>query len=644
MSGVHAQGEPFASTLSDADLDRISEGNELMLYDKLGAQLCEVDGVHGTAFAVWAPNVRRASVVGDFNDWDGQRNEMRRLGDSGVWELFVPGVGQGALYKFQLLNALGQVVDKTDPMGRFFEKPPKSAAIVWDTSRFRWNDHDWIKQRATRNALELPMSIYEVHLGSWRKHSDDESYSYRELAGELVDYVREMGFTHVELMPVAEHAYYPSWGYQVTGFYAPTSRYGTPDEFAALVDALHAAGIGVILDWVPAHFPRDDFALAQFDGTPLYEHPDPRRGEHPDWGTNIFNYGRAEVCNFLTANALYWCDRFHVDGLRVDAVASMLYLDYSRKKGEWLPNKHGGREHLEAVAFLQHVNHHVLTRHPGVVTIAEESTDWPKVSRATADGGLGFSFKWNMGWMHDNLGFLREKPADRKRHFDKAVFAMLYHYNENFVLPLSHDEVVHLKCSLLGKMPGDEPQRLANLRLLLGYQWTLPGKQLLFMGGELGQEDEWNENQQLDWPPADEASPGRRMQSWVRDLNRLYRAEPALWEADYDETGFAWVNCDDRAASVLSFLRRDKSGAGTLLVIVNFGPLLQSGYRVGVPAPGRWEERLNSDASLYGGANIGNRGGCDTENREANGFEQSLCIELPPLALLVFRPANLALQ
>ena len=487
MSGVHAQGEPFASTLSDADLDRISEGNELMLYEKLGAQLREVDGVHGTAFAVWAPNVRRASVVGDFNDWDGQRNEMRRLGDSGVWELFVPGVGQGALYKFQLLNALGQVVDKTDPMGRFFEKPPKSAAIVWDTSRFRWNDHDWIKQRATRNALELPMSIYEVHLGSWRKHSDAESYSYRELAGELVDYVREMGFTHVELMPVAEHAYYPSWGYQVTGFYAPTSRYGTPDEFAALVDALHAAGVGVILDWVPAHFPRDDFALAQFDGTPLYEHPDPRRGEHPDWGTNIFNYGRAEVCNFLTANALYWCDRFHVDGLRVDAVASMLYLDYSRKKGEWLPNKHGGREHLEAVAFLQHVNHHVLTRHPGVVTIAEESTDWPKVSRATADGGLGFSFKWNMGWMHDNLGFLREKPADRKRHFDKAVFAMLYHYNENFVLPLSHDEVVHLKCSLVGKMPGDELQRLANLRLLLGYQWTFPGKKLLFMGGELGQ-------------------------------------------------------------------------------------------------------------------------------------------------------------
>ena len=644
MSGVHAQGEPFAPTLSDADLHRISEGNELMLYEKLGAQLCKIDGVHGTAFAVWAPNARRASVVGDFNDWDGQRNEMRRLGDSGVWELFVPGVGQGALYKFQLLNALGKVVDKTDPMGRFFEKPPKSAAIVWDTRHFRWNDHDWLKQRATRNTLELPMSIYEVHLGSWRKHSDAESYSYRELAGELVDYVREMGFTHVELMPVAEHAYYPSWGYQVTGFYAPTSRYGTPDEFAALVDALHAAGIGVILDWVPAHFPRDDFALAQFDGTPLYEHPDPRRGEHPDWGTNIFNYGRAEVCNFLTANALYWCDRFHVDGLRVDAVASMLYLDYSRKKGEWLPNKHGGREHLEAVAFLQHVNHHVLTRHPGVVTIAEESTDWPKVSGATADGGLGFSFKWNMGWMHDNLGFLREKAADRKRHFDKAVFAMLYHYNENFVLPLSHDEVVHLKCSLLGKMPGDEPQRLANLRLLLGYQWTLPGKQLLFMGGELAQEDEWNEDRQLDWSPADEPSPGRRMQSWVRDLNRLYCAEPALWEADYDETGFAWVNCDDRAASVLSFLRRDKSGVGTLLVILNFGRVLQRGYRVGVPLPGRWEERLNSDASLYGGANIGNRGGCDTENREANGFEQSLRIELPPLALLVFRPANLALQ
>ena len=486
MAAVRTSDEQPAPTLSGTELHLIGEGNELRLYDKLGAQLREIDGVQGTAFAVWAPNARRVSVVGDFNDWDGSRHVMRRLGDSGVWERFVPQVGQGAHYKFELINAQDRLLLKTDPMGRFFEKAPKNAAIVWDTSGFAWSDQAWLEQRKGQNALESPMSIYEVHLGSWRKHNDAESYSYRELADELVDYVQDIGFTHVEFLPVAEHAYYPSWGYQVTGFYAPTSRYGTPDDFAALINALHEAGIGVILDWVPAHFPRDDFALARFDGTALYEHADPRRGEHPDWGTYIFDFGREEVCNFLTANALYWCDRFHVDGLRVDAVASMLYLDYSRKEGEWLPNVHGGRENLEAIAFLQHLNHHVLARHPGVVTIAEESTDWPKVSRPQGDGGLGFSLKWNMGWMHDNLDFLREEPVHRKRHFDKAVFAMMYHYNENFVLPLSHDEVVHLKSSLLGKMPGDDQQRLANLRLLFGYQWTFPGKQLLFMGGELG--------------------------------------------------------------------------------------------------------------------------------------------------------------
>jgi len=642
MSAVHARGEPFTPTLSDADLRRIGEGKELGLYEKLGAQLREVEGVQGTAFAVWAPNAKRVSVVGDFNDWDGRRNEMRCLGDSGVWEAFVPGVGQGTLYKFQLLNALGQEVEKTDPMGRFFEKLPKNAAIVWDTTTFQWSDHAWLEQRAVSNALESPISIYEVHLGSWRKHSDAESYSYLELADELVGYIQEMGFTHVEFMPVAEHAYYPSWGYQVTGFYAPTSRYGTPHEFAALIDALHVAGIGVILDWVPAHFPKDDFALAQFDGTTLYEHPDPRRGEHPDWGTNIFDYGRSEVRNFLIANALYWCDCFHIDGLRVDAVASMLYLDYSRKKGEWLPNKDGGREHFEAITFLQHVNSHVLARHPGVVTIAEESTQWPKVSGASDDGGLGFSFKWNMGWMHDNLGFLRERPENRKRHFDNVLFAMLYHYNENFVLPLSHDEVVHLKRSLIGKMPGNEQQRAANLRLLLGYQWTFPGKQLLFMGGELGQADEWSEDRQLDWPPP--ASPGHCMQLWVRDLNRLYRAESALWEADYDVAGFQWVNCDPQAPSVLSFLRRNKSGAGTLLVVVNFGPVTQSSYRIGVPLSGSWEERLNSDATLYGGANIGNNGCCHTQGQAADGFDQSLLIALPPLALVVFRLGNLTSQ
>ncbi|MCH2593856.1 MAG: 1,4-alpha-glucan branching protein GlgB, partial [Pedosphaera sp.] len=460
MAAVRTSDEQPAPTLSDAELRLIGEGNELRLYDKLGAQLREIDGIQGTAFAVWAPSARRVSVVGDFNDWDGSRHMMRRLGDSGVWERFVPQVGQGAHYKFELVNAQNQLLLKTDPMGRFFEKAPKNAAIVWDTSGFVWSDQAWLEQRKGQNALELPMSIYEVHLGSWRKHNDAESYSYRELADELVDYVQDIGFTHVEFLPVTEHAYYPSWGYQVTGFYAPTSRYGTPDDFAALINALHETGIGVILDWVPAHFPRDDFALARFDGTALYEHADPRRGEHPDWGTYIFDFGREEVCNFLIANALYWCDRFHIDGLRVDAVASMLYLDYSRKEGEWIPNEHGGRENLEAIAFLQHLNQHVLARYPGVVTIAEESTDWPKVSRPQGDGGLGFSLKWNMGWMHDNLDFLREEPVHRKRHFDKTIFAMLYHYNENFVLPLSHDEVVHLKSSLLGKMPGDDQQRL----------------------------------------------------------------------------------------------------------------------------------------------------------------------------------------
>jgi len=644
MAAVRTSDEQLGPTLSDTELRLIGEGNELRLYDKLGAQLREIDGVQGTAFAVWAPSARGVSVVGDFNDWDGSRHMMRRLGDSGLWERFVPQVGQGAHYKFELINAQDQLLLKTDPMGRFFEKAPKNAAIVWDTSGFAWSDQAWLEQRKGQNALELPMSIYEVHLGSWRKHNDAESYSYRELADELVAYVQDIGFTHVEFLPVAEHAYYPSWGYQVTGFYAPTSRYGTPDDFAALINALHEVGIGVILDWVPAHFPRDDFALARFDGTALYEHADPRRGEHPDWGTYIFDFGRQEVCNFLTANALYWCDRFHIDGLRVDAVASMLYLDYSRKEGEWIPNEHGGRENLEAIAFLQHLNQHVLARYPGVVTIAEESTDWPKVSRRQGDGGLGFSFKWNMGWMHDNLDFLREEPVHRKRYFDKTIFAMLYHYNENFVLPLSHDEVVHLKSSLLGKMPGDDQQRLANLRLLFGYQWTFPGKQLLFMGGELAQADEWSEDRQLDWLSVGGDSPNRGIQSWVRNLNRLYCAEPALWEADFKKTGFQWVNCNDRDASVLSFMRRDKAAARTLLVVINFASVSRSGYRVGVPAPGRWKELLNSDAAVYGGGSLGNGGDYETEMQSADDFDQSLLIELPPLTLVIFRPANLPLQ
>ena len=637
MSAMQAQGKTFASTLSGAELHLISEGNELRLYEKLGAQLRELDGIQGATFAVWAPNAKRVSVVGDFNNWDGRQNEMHFLGDSGVWEVFVPWVEQGAHYKFELIDARDKLRLKTDPMGRFFEKSPKNAAIVWDTNSFQWSDHSWIEQRTKQNALQSPMSIYEVHLGSWRKHNNAESYSYRELADELVGYLQEMGFTHVEFMPIAEHAYYPSWGYQVTGFYAPTSRYGSPDDFAALVNALHVAGIGVVLDWVPAHFPRDDYALAQFDGTALYEYADPRRGEHPDWGTLVFNYGRNQVRNFLVSNALYWCDQFHVDGLRVDAVASMVYHDYSREPGAWLPNKNGGRENLEAVGFLQQVNHHVLKEYPGVVTVAEESTDWFGVSRPLSEGGLGFSFKWNMGWMHDNLAFFREEPENRKWHFDKATFAMVYHYDENFMLALSHDEVVHLKGSLFGKMPGNAWQRLANLRLLFGYQWTFPGKPLLFMGGEFGQADEWSENRQLDWALTESESSNRGVQLWLADLNRIYRAESALWEADYDKVGFQWVNCHDRDFSVLSFLRRNKSETETLLVVVNFTLLSRSGYRVGVPLQGQWEVLLNSDAAKYGGSDHGIGESNHSEVKESDGFHQSVTLDLPPLAVVIYR-------
>ena len=633
-------GQANTQLFSESELHLIGEGNELLLYDKLGAQFREIGGTQGVAFSVWAPNAQQVSVTGDFNGWNPEAHPMNRQGDSGVWATFVPGVGQGAHYKFRLINALGQAVEKTDPLGRFFEQAPKNAAIVWDTAHLNWTDDAWLTARVERNPLESPVSIYEVHLGSWRKHNAAESLSYRDLATELVAYVTQMGFTHVEFLPVAEHAYYPSWGYQVTGFFAPTSRYGTPDDFAALVNALHMAGIGVILDWVPAHFPKDDYALARFDGTALYEHADPRRGEHPDWGTHIFNYGRNEVRNFLTANALYWCDRFHVDGLRVDAVASMLYLDYSREEGQWMPNEHGGRENLEAIGFLQHVNHHVLTRHPGTMMIAEESTSWPKVSRPPSDGGLGFTLKWNMGWMHDNLSFLEQDPLNRKWHFDKTTFAILYHYGENFVLPLSHDEVVHLKGSLLGKMPGDDWQRLANLRLLLGYLWFFPGKKLLFMGGEIAQAAEWNEDRELNWDAADSGSPNEGVQNWVRDLNHFYREHPALWEADFDPGGFQWVNCHDRENSVLSFIRKNKSGDGILLAVVNFTPVPRNDYRVGVPGDGRWEEVLNSDASFYGGTNVGNDGAREESPEPSDDMPRSLTIELPPLGLVVFRLAK----
>jgi 1,4-alpha-glucan branching enzyme len=627
----------FLPTLGEADLFLFGKGDERKIYDKLGAQLRTIDGVHGTSFAVWAPNAQRISVVGDFNNWDGRFHSMRLLGASGVWEIFIPGVGQGAHYKFEIRDAHGNIKLNTDPFGFFFEVAPKQAAIVWDTKKFKWTDDAWLKKRRERDPLRSPMSVYEMHVGSWQKKTATESWSYRELAMPLVEYIKRMGFTHVEFMPVAEHAFYPSWGYQVTGFYAPTSRFGTPEDFQFLVNVLHEAGIGVIVDWVPAHFPRDTWALAKFDGTALFEHEDPRKGAHQDWGTLIFNFGRHEVVNFLVANALFWCERFHIDGLRVDAVASMLYLDYSRKEGEWIPNTHGGRENLEAIEFLKQFNHITHVEFPGVLTIAEESTAWPQVTRPPYIGGLGFSFKWNMGWMHDTLGYFKHEPVHRKYHQDDLTFAMIYHHNENFILPFSHDEVVHGKLSLLGRMSGDDWQKFANLRSLLGYQWMFPGKKLLFMGDEIGQSAEWNENAQLDWWLLDAGPYHRGLQNFVADLNKLYAAAPGLWQADYDYAGFNWIDCNDRANSVLSFLRQTTDGKNQLAVILNLTPVPRPNYRIGLPRGGKWKEVLNSDAEIYGGGNKGNYGGVIAENNPCHNQQHSAEFYLPPLSVIVFQ-------
>ena len=632
----------FLPTLGDSDLYLFGKGDERRIYDKLGAQLRTIDGVAGASFAVWAPNAQRVSVVGDFNDWDGRVHPMRSLGASGVWEIFLPGVGEGTHYKFEIRNLQGHIGLKTDPYGFFFEVPPKNAAIVWDTRKFAWTDEAWLTQRPQRDPLRTPLSIYEIHPGSWRKKSKSESLSYRELAAPLVEYVKQMGFTHVEFMPVSEHAFYPSWGYQVTGFYAPTSRYGTPDDFQFLVNALHEAGIGVIVDWVPAHFPRDDWALARFDGTALYEHEDPRKGAHQDWGTLIFNYGRHEVSNFLTANALFWCERFHIDGLRVDAVASMLYLDYSRKEGEWIPNQYGGRENLEAIEFMRHFNHLIHTEFPGVMTIAEESTAWPLVTRPPYLGGLGFSFKWNMGWMHDTLAYFSPDPIHRKYHQNDLTFAMLYHHHENFILPLSHDEVVHGKGSLLGRMPGDDWRRFANLRTLLGYQWLFPGKILLFMGGEFGQSGEWEANGELDWWLLEAGPYHRGAQRFVQDLNRFYLAEPGLWQSDFDTSGFSWIDCSDHEGSVLSFARQDADRVSESVVILNLTPVPRHGYRIGLPRPGKWRETINSDAAVYGGSNVGNFGGVISEDETWHNQSYSAEFTLPPLSIIVFQPERAA--
>ncbi|MFZ4577885.1 MAG: 1,4-alpha-glucan branching protein GlgB [Myxococcota bacterium] len=629
----------FAPWLGEQDLYFHGEGSHLRAYERLGAQPTVHEGVSGVAFAVWAPTARRVSLVGDFNAWDGRRHLMRVRGNSGVWELFVPGIGAGEVYKYEIRSAEGKMLLKADPYGQCAEPRPKSASVVWTTRNYEWHDQAWLEQRAKRQPQREPMSIYEVHLGSWRRLPEDgnRSLSYREAAVQLADYVTEMGYTHVELMPIAEHPFGGSWGYQVTDFFAPTRRFGWPDEFAWFIDYMHQRGIGVILDWVPAHFPRDAYALAQFDGSHLYEHADPRQGEHKDWGTLVFNYSRAEVRTFLLSNAVFWLDRYHIDGLRVDAVASMLYLDYSRNAGEWVPNEFGGRENLHAVSLLKRLNEVVTAEFPGVVTIAEESTSWPGVSRPVWTGGLGFTFKWNMGWMHDSLKYMQTDPVFRRYHHDKLTFSLLYAFTENFMLVLSHDEVVHLKKSLLTKMPGDDWQQFANLRTLFGYMWAHPGKKLVFMGGDTGQRTEWNHDATVQWPlEGDERALG--LQRLVRDLNRLYREQPALHRLDHESAGFQWVDCNDVDHSVVTFLRfSGDSPADYVLVVCNFTPMPRHDYRVGVPGAGFHREILNTDSVFYGGSNVGNDGGQQAQPVATHGQPWSLSLDLPPLGVMFFR-------
>ncbi|MDQ6682902.1 MAG: 1,4-alpha-glucan branching protein GlgB [Chloroflexota bacterium] len=627
----------FAPTLGELDLHLIGEGTHERLYDVLGAHPRTVDGVDGVAFAVWAPSARSVRVAGDFNLWDGRLLPMRSLGASGVWELFVPGINAGELYKFEILGADGQLRLKTDPLAFSMELRPLTASRVWDLDGFAWTDEAWLQQRAERDPYRSPMAIYEVHLGSWRRNGDGSWLGYRDAGRQLADHCRRFGFTHVEFMPLAEHPFDGSWGYQVTGYYAPTSRFGTPDDVRAMIDELHAAGIGVILDWVPAHFPTDAFALAQFDGTALYEHANPQLGRHPDWGTLIFNYGRREVRNFLVANALFWLDRYHVDGLRVDAVASMLYLDYSREAGEWVPNRYGGRENLEAIAFLREFNERCHGLFPGIVTIAEESTAFPGVTRPTYAGGLGFGFKWDMGWMHDTLDYFSRDPIHRRYHQDRLTFRALYMHTEQFILPLSHDEVVHLKGSLLAKMPGDEWQRFANLRALLADMYTQPGKKLLFMGSELGAWQEWNHDAALPWEREHEPMP-EGLGRFLADLGAIYATTPALWLSDPDPSGFGWIDCTDVDASVVAWTRGTIEDGGFIVAVHNLTPVVRHGYRLGMPRVGRYDEILNSDSAHYGGSNVGNLGGLEAVAEPFHGLPASTLLTLPPLASLILRP------
>ncbi len=626
------------SALSDQDLYLFNEGSHLRLYEKLGSHPTIVDGRPGTRFAVWAPNAEFVSAVGDWNGWNRDAHPLHPRGHSGIWEAFVPDVGLGAVYKFHIRSrAGGYRVDKADPFAVRAELPPRTASVVWNLD-YQWNDQQWLEARAQQHGLTAPLSIYELHLGSWRRipEQGDRSLSYREIAAPLADYVRDMGFTHVELLPVMEHPFYGSWGYQSTGYFAPTSRYGTPQDLMFLIDHLHQNGIGVLLDWVPSHFPSDEHGLAYFDGTHLFEHGDPRQGFHPDWGSCIFNYGRHEVRSFLLSSALYWLDVFHADGLRVDAVASMLYLDYSRRPGEWIPNVYGGRENLDAISFLRRCNEEIYRHHPDVHVVAEESTSWPMVSRPTYVGGLGFGFKWDMGWMHDTLTYAAHDPVHRSFHHNDLTFRMLYAFTENFVLPLSHDEVVHRKGSLIAKMPGDDWQKFANLRTLYASMWTQPGKKLLFMGCEFAQRAEWDHEHSLEWNLLD-WEPHRGVQRLVRDLNTLYRAEPALHELDCEGAGFAWIDCNDNAQSTLSYLRRGASTPDVIVVACNWTPVPRSGFRLGVPHGGFWRELLNSDSAWYGGSDLGNGGGVAAEPVAWHGHPHSISITLPPLAAVILK-------
>jgi 1,4-alpha-glucan branching enzyme len=628
----------FLPTVGDMDLHLFNEGTHRRLWTCLGAHARTIDGVDGVAFAVWAPGARRVSVVGDFTRWDGRILPMRALGSSGIFELFVPGVGPGALYKYEIRTGDGDILLKADPYGNAMEMPPSTASRV-AASSFLWSDHEWMQRSAQRDPAREPIAIYEAHMGSWARVPEEYNrpLTYRELAPRLVEHVLRLGFTHIELLPVMEHPFAGSWGYQISGYYAPTARYGTADDFRFFVDYCHRHDIGVVLDWVPAHFPKDDFALRRFDGSALYEHEDWRRGEHPDWGTLIFNYGRKEVAGFLISNALYWLSEYHIDGLRVDAVASMLYLDYSREEGQWIPNEFGGRENLEAVAFLKALNDAVAMDQPGCFTVAEESTAWGGVTQPTSEGGLGFTFKWNMGWMHDTLEYFKRDPVHRSHHQDQLSFAMLYEYTERFIMPLSHDEVVHGKGSLFGKMPGDQWQKLANLRALYTYQYTRPGKQLLFMGAELAPDREWDHDVSLDWHLADDPHRAGLLR-FLADLGALYRELSCFWRRDPDPDGFSWIDCGDRDNSVLSYVRRD--GDAHAVVVLNLTPVPRDEYRIGVPRPGRYRERLSSDRSEYGGSGFETVALAFTDSLPYHGLPQSLRLRLPPLGAVILQPSD----